>query len=203
MTSYLIILCAYLLGSIPVGVLLAKLKGADPRNVGSGNIGATNVMRAAGRATGALTLVGDVLKGLIPVVFTFALAEPRIIVVAAGLATFLGHLFPVFLWFRGGKGVATALGVYLGLDLFAVLIAIIVFVLVLLKWRYVSLGSLAGVAVMPFLLYLLNAPDVYIYLALIMGALIFLKHRGNLVRLIAGTENTIGRSKDSDELQEQ
>ena len=198
MSSYILIVFAYLLGSVPVGVLLARMKGADPRKVGSGNIGATNVMRAAGKMTGALTLVGDILKGLLPVVVAFIMGEPVIVVAAAGLAAFLGHLFPLFLGFKGGKGVATALGVYLRLDPFAVFITVIVFVLVLLKWRFVSLGSLVGVAAMPLLLYLLNAPDYYVYLALIIGALIFIKHKDNIRRLLAGTENKIGRSKDSD-----
>ena len=198
MSSYILIVFAYLLGSVPVGVLLARIKGADPRKVGSGNIGATNVMRAAGKVTGALTLAGDILKGLLPVAVAFIMEEPVIVVAAAGLAAFLGHLFPLFLGFKGGKGVATALGVYLRLDPFAVFITVIVFVLVLLKWRFVSLGSLVGVAAMPLLLYLLNAPDYYVYLALIIGALIFIKHKDNIRRLLAGTENKIGRSKDSD-----
>jgi glycerol-3-phosphate acyltransferase PlsY len=197
MSSYIIIVFAYLLGSVPVGVLLARMKGADPRKVGSGNIGATNVMRAAGKTTGTLTLVGDILKGLLPVVLAFVVGEPAIVVAAVGLAAFLGHLFPLFLKFKGGKGVATALGVYLALDPFAVVITIIVFVLALLKWRFVSLGSLMGVAAMPFLLYLRNAPDYYIYLALIIGALIFIKHKDNIRRLLAGTENKMGRSKNS------
>jgi glycerol-3-phosphate acyltransferase PlsY len=198
MSSYILIVFAYLLGSVPVGVLLARMKGADPRKVGSGNIGATNVMRAAGKVTGALTLVGDILKGLLPVAVAFIVGEPVIVVAAAGLAAFLGHLFPLFLGFKGGKGVATALGVYLRLDPFAVFITVIVFALVLLKWRFVSLGSLVGVAAMPLLLYLLNAPDYYVYLALIIGALIFIKHKDNIRRLFAGTENKIGRSKNSD-----
>ena len=198
MSSYILIVFAYLLGSVPVGVLLARIKGTDPRKVGSGNIGATNVMRAAGKVTGALTLAGDILKGLLPVAVAFIMEEPVIVVAAAGLAAFLGHLFPLFLGFKGGKGVATALGVYLRLDPFAVFITVIVFVLVLLKWRFVSLGSLVGVAAMPLLLYLLNAPDYYVYLALIIGALIFIKHRDNIRRLLAGTENKIGRSKNSD-----
>ena len=197
MSSYILIVFAYLLGSVPVGVLLARIKGTDPRKVGSGNIGATNVMRAAGKVTGALTLAGDILKGLLPVAVAFIMEEPVIVVAAAGLAAFLGHLFPLFLKFKGGKGVATALGVYLALDPFAVVITVIVFVLVLLKWRFVSLGSLVGVAAMPLLLYLLNAPDYYIYLALVIGALIFIKHKDNIRRLLAGTENKIGRSKDS------
>ncbi len=194
MHSYFLIAFAYLLGSVPVGLLLSKIKGADPRAVGSGNIGATNVMRAAGKITGALTLIGDVLKGLIPVMIAFMLGETKIIVTAAGLAAFLGHLFPVFLRFKGGKGVATALGVYLGLDPFAVLIAIIIFVLTIIKWGFVSLGSLVGVAAMPLLLYFLSAPVQYIYLVLIIGALIFIKHKDNIRRLVAGTENKIGKS---------
>ena len=194
MHSYFLIVFAYLLGSVPVGLLLSKIKGADPRAVGSGNIGATNVMRAAGKITGALTLIGDVLKGLIPVMIAFMLGEAKIIVTAAGLAAFLGHLFPVFLRFKGGKGVATALGVYLGLDPFAVLIAIIIFVLTISKWGFVSLGSLVGVAAMPLLLYFLSAPVQYIYLVLIIGALIFIKHKDNIRRLVAGTENKIGKS---------
>lgn len=193
MSPYALIVFAYLLGSIPVGVILARTKGTDPRNIGSGNIGATNVMRAAGKATGILTLAGDILKGFLPIVIAFVFNESRAVIGAVGLATFLGHLFPVFLRFKGGKGVATALGVYLALNPIAVLIDVIVFVLILLKWRYVSLGSLVGVAVMPLLLYLLHAPYHYIYLALILGALIFIKHRDNIKRLIAGTENKIGR----------
>jgi len=196
MTSYILILFAYLLGSVPVGVILARIKGTDPRKVGSGNIGATNVMRAAGKATGILTLVGDTLKGFLPIVIASVFNEPRIVIGVVGLAAFLGHLFPVFLKFKGGKGVATALGVYLALDPFAVLIDVIVFVLVLLKWRFVSLGSLVGVAFMPLLLYLLHAPDHYMYLALIIGVFIFIKHKDNIRWLFAGTENKIGRSKD-------
>lgn len=197
MSSFLLILFAYLLGSVPVGVILARIKGADPRTVGSGNIGATNVMRAAGKTTGILTLAGDILKGFLPVVITIALDEPRLVVTAVGLAAFLGHLFPIFLKFRGGKGVATALGVYLRLAPFAVLIAAIFFVLALLKWRYVSLGSLVGVAAIPLALYLFNAQDYDIYLALIIGTLVFIKHRDNIRRLVSGTENKLGKPKSS------
>ncbi len=174
------------------------MKGTDPRKVGSGNIGATNVMRAAGKTTGALTLIGDALKGFLPVAVALLLGEPKSIVAAVGLSAFLGHLFPVFLKFRGGKGVATALGVYLGLDPLAVLIAVIIFVLIALKWRFVSLGSLVGAAIMPPLLYFLNAPGQYIYLVLIMGALIFIKHRDNIRRLISGTESKITRKNTNE-----
>ncbi len=197
MPSSFYLVLAYLMGSIPVGVLLARAKGgSDPRKVGSGNIGATNVMRAAGTVTGILTLLGDMLKGLIPVLVTLCAGQPRWIVAAAGLATFLGHLFPVFLKFRGGKGVATALGIFLSLDRFAIFIDIVLFIAVCLKWRYVSLASLVGVAAMPLLLHLLNAPAEYVCLSVVIGALIFLRHKDNIRRLIAGTENKMTRSAD-------
>jgi glycerol-3-phosphate acyltransferase PlsY len=151
-------------------------------------------MRAAGKTTGILTLIGDVLKGFLPVVIAFALDEPVLVVAAVGMTAFLGHLFPIFLKFKGGKGVATALGVYLCLDPFVVLIAAIFFVLALLKWRYVSLGSLVGVAVIPLAFYLLNAQNYYLYLALIIGILIFIKHKDNIRRLFAGTESKLGES---------
>ena len=152
------IVLAYLLGSLPLGVLLSRLKGQDPRKVGSGNIGATNVMRAAGKTLGAVTLIGDALKGFLPVSLAIWFGLPGPVVAASGLAAFVGHLFPIYLGFKGGKGIATALGIFLALNPFAVLIAIAVFALVLDKWRYVSLGSLVGTVLMPFLLLALGRP---------------------------------------------
>jgi glycerol-3-phosphate acyltransferase PlsY len=184
-------LAAYLIGSIPVGIILARMKGADPRKVGSGNIGATNVMRAAGKKLGILTLVGDILKGLIPTLTAICYEQPYPLIAAVGLATFLGHLFPLYLKFKGGKGVATALGVYLVLSPLAILINVIVFVLVLLKWRYVSLGSLIGTGLVPVALIVLKAPTEYVHLSLVIGILIFVKHKDNIKRLMKGTENKI------------
>jgi len=195
--SYLLVILAYLIGSIPVGVILSRAKGTDPRNVGSGNIGATNVMRAAGKVTGILTLAGDVLKGLIPVVVCKQTGQPDMIVAAAGLAVFVGHLFPIFLKFKGGKGVATALGVCLGLVPYAVAIDIVVFIVVLLKWPYVSLGSLVAAAAMPLLFSVLHADELYVYMVIIMAILIFVRHRENIRRLLAGTESTIRGSRKS------
>jgi glycerol-3-phosphate acyltransferase PlsY len=188
------ILIAYLVGSIPVGIILAKLKGTDPRKVGSGNIGATNVMRAAGKKIGILTLIGDILKGLIPTLAATYFGQPYLLIAAVGLATFLGHLFPIYLKFTGGKGVATALGVYLALSPLTILINIIIFVLVLLKWRYVSLGSLIGTGLVPVALAVLKAPAEYVCLSVVIGILIFVKHKDNIKRLMAGTENRMGRS---------
>ena len=192
MTAYIpYILIAYLIGSIPVGIILAKMKGADPRKVGSGNIGATNVMRAAGKKIGILTLVGDILKGLIPTLAAIYYRQPYLLIAAIGLATFLGHLFPLYLKFKGGKGVATAVGVYLALSPLAILINVVIFILVLFKWRYVSLGSLIGTGIVPFTMIALKAPAEYVYLSFVVGVLIFVKHKDNIKRLLKGAEHKI------------
>jgi glycerol-3-phosphate acyltransferase PlsY len=183
------IIVSYLVGSIPVGIILAKMRGTDPRKVGSGNIGATNVMRAAGKTIGIMTLAGDILKGFIPTAIMLHYGQPAIIVASTGLATFIGHLFPVFLKFKGGKGVATAVGVYLAVSPLAILINVVIFVFVLLKWRYVSLGSLVGTALMPAAFLILNQPREYIFLSIIVGIFIFLKHKDNIKRLLDGKEN--------------
>ena len=186
---FLWILASYLVGSIPVGIILAKMRGADPRKVGSGNIGATNVMRAAGKTIGIMTLLGDILKGFIPTITAMYFGQTPAVVAMTGFAAFVGHLFPVFLRFRGGKGVATGVGVYLAVSPFAILINIVIFVLVLFKWRYVSLGSLVGSALMPVALFVLGKPCDYVYLSIIVGMFVFLKHKENIRRLIDGNEN--------------
>ncbi|MEI6153016.1 MAG: glycerol-3-phosphate 1-O-acyltransferase PlsY [Deltaproteobacteria bacterium] len=185
------IVIAYLIGSIPVGIILAKTRGADPRKAGSGNIGATNVMRTAGKTLGILTLAGDILKGLIPTTLALYSKQPAFVVAAIGFATFAGHLFPLFLKFRGGKGVATAAGVYLAISPLAILINVVIFILVLLKWRFVSLGSLVGTGLMPLALLALNKPNEYVYLSWIVGILIFIKHKDNIRRLLDGKENKV------------
>ncbi|MBA4419047.1 MAG: acyl-phosphate glycerol 3-phosphate acyltransferase [Syntrophus sp. (in: bacteria)] len=195
MNQYLLIFCAYLIGSIPIGVILAKIKGKDPRKVGSGNIGATNVMRAAGKTLGIITLLGDILKGVIPTLLAVHAGLPVILIGVVGFATFIGHLYPVFLKFKGGKGVATALGVYLVLSPLAILASILLFILVLLKWRFVSAGSIAGTALVPLTLYMLKAPGEYVCLSLVVGILILVKHKDNIKRLMAGTESRMGAAK--------
>ena len=185
----------YLSGSIPTGVILAKLFGTkDIRQGGSGNIGATNVYRVLGKGLGALTLVGDVLKGVIPVILACTLAGDEIWIAVVAFVTFLGHLFPVFLMFRGGKGVATALGIFLVIAPLMVPLAIISFVLVAMKWRYVSLGSLTASALMPIFLCVAGYPIVYVNLSLAMGCLIFYRHRGNIKRLREGSEKEISKA---------
>ncbi len=191
------VILSYLLGSIPVGLLLSKVKGRDPRRVGSGNIGATNVMRTAGKTLGIVTLFCDMLKGFIPTWLAIYCGLPTGVVAAAGLAAFAGHLFPLYLKFKGGKGVATALGVFLAMKPLAVLIVFVVFLASLFIWGYVSLGSLAGTALIPIVLLALNVPPGFVLICAIMAVFIFVKHKDNKKRLLAGKEHRILRKTKS------
>ncbi len=191
MTRYLLPLAAYLLGSVPFGILFARLfGGADPRTMGSGNIGATNVRRAAGKAAGALTLAADILKGAAPAYVATALGLPPVYVAAAGFAAFLGHLYPLFLGFRGGKGVATACGVMFVISPLATVLALLVFIAAVAAKRYVSLGSMLAAASMPLFLYLSGRED-FVGLGVLIALFIILKHRANIRRLLAGEENRL------------
>jgi len=191
----LAVLGGYLLGSIPFGLVLAKmLGGKDVRQYGSGNIGATNVSRVAGPIAGFVTLILDVSKGAAAVGIAAALTgHSATAMMLAGISGLIGHCFPIWLKFRGGKGVATALGIFLALSASAAFAALMVFVLTFAFWQYVSLASLAAAAAMPLLLYFLWAPGHAPPLAVNLGtlfaaALIFFKHRGNLQRLARGSE---------------
>ncbi|WP_456432368.1 glycerol-3-phosphate 1-O-acyltransferase PlsY [Thermosulfuriphilus sp.] len=187
------ILLAYLLGAIPFGLIIGLLKGRDIRRMGSGNIGATNVARCVGKPWGLLTLILDIAKAALPVYLAGKLAptEIRFVLPAAvGLAAFLGHLYPVYLGFRGGKGVATAVGVYIFLCPLALLVNIALFVAVVAKSGYVSLGSLITSLLMPALVWLLCQNLPVTILALIMAALIWWRHRENISRLLRGEEKS-------------
>ena len=206
MTLLAIPIAAYLLGSIPFGLLLTQALGrGDVRNVGSGNIGATNVARAAGLLAGVFTLVLDVAKGAGAVLLAERLSNHSATwMMIAALAVLLGHCFPVWLKFKGGKGVATAAGIFLVLSPLACLAAVILFVLVVIFWRYVSLGSVSAAAAMPLLIYFLWAPRHAPPLAVTIGVLavallIIYKHRGNLQRLIVGGEPKFSFSKNKGE----
>lgn len=180
---------AYLLGSIPTGLLLGKLWGIDVRREGSGNIGATNLYRTVGRAVGVLTLAGDCLKGALPVLLVRHYAFPVEYAAWVGLAAFCGHVFSVFLLFRGGKGVATALGVFLVLSPLAVAYALALFIGLTLVWRYVSLGSIAAAALMPLAVLLLGGDRNLFLVTLAITVVVIAKHHDNIRRLLAGTEN--------------
>ncbi len=186
---------SYLCGSIPTGVLLSARRGVDPRDIGSGNIGATNVARTVGAPLGVLTLIGDALKGMLPVVIATRLGFDAPVVASAGLAAFAGHLFPCFLRFRGGKGVATALGVLLGLAPTAMAIIVPLFVMIVVGTRYVSLASLMMAIVTAPLVFALDYPRSTIATATIMGLLIVIRHRDNIQRIRFGTESRVGTKR--------
>lgn len=198
MNPYWIAGVAYLLGSIPFGVLIVKMRGGpDIRDTGSGNIGAANVMRNAGAAAGALTLVLDAGKGYLAVWMAQRATHGSVrwMTVAAAAAV-VGHIFPVWLGFRGGKGVATGLGAFLPICREAVLFALVLWVLVVGFWRYSSLGSIVATAALPVFVYFLYAPghapptDVTICTVAI-SLLVLWKHRENMRRLIAGKESRL------------
>ena len=188
---------AYLIGSIPTGIVVAKILGApDPRTIGSGNIGATNVGRAAGKAAGIITLIGDVLKGFLITLFAFYIfGNSPVEVSLTAFSVFSGHIFPVFLKFKGGKGVATTLGVFLAIGPLQALLALALFVIIVAIFRYVSAGSIIAVASVPVLFYLFTAHNSYIPLAVIIAVFIIFKHSDNIKRLGQGTENKIGMKK--------
>jgi glycerol-3-phosphate acyltransferase PlsY len=194
--TFLLLIFAYLLGSVPTGVILAKtFSEVDPRTQGSRNIGATNVFRTAGKKLGALTLLGDILKGLVPVAIARSTLDSQFWIGAVALTAFLGHLYPIFLRFKGGKGIATGLGVFLALAPPSAIVALLIFAAVVYRWRYISLGSLAATAAFPVALALLSPQRVYIPFALAIGSLIFYRHRENIERLRAGKESKLGEKK--------
>jgi glycerol-3-phosphate acyltransferase PlsY len=205
-TPILLFLVSYLLGSIPFGLILAKLfGGADVRKAGSGNIGATNVARVAGPLPGVLTLAFDAAKGWLAVWLAGRVmhGEARVMVIA-GFFALLGHCFPVWLRFRGGKGVATAAGIFGALCPEAMVAALILFALVVWFWRYVSLGSLAAAAAIPLLVDLLWAPhfappDVVTVGSLAIAALVIFQHRANIGRLARGEEPKFSFRRKQDE----
>lgn len=191
--TYLALILAYLLGSIPFGVILSKAMGAgDLRNIGSGNIGATNALRTGNKKLAALTLLGDMLKGTAAVLAAYALAPE--IAAFAGLVAVLGHIFPIWLKFKGGKGVATALGVLLGLAPLAFLAAIATW-LGMFKWKKISsLAALVAFALAPFYCWLASDAKTALF-TLFISILIFITHRENIGRLTRGEESTFKNKK--------
>jgi acyl phosphate:glycerol-3-phosphate acyltransferase len=215
-TRYLIAAAAaYLLGSIPFGYVLVRIfRGEDIRLTGSGNIGATNVARSGAKGLGIATLLLDALKGALAVFLALVIAHSGNIcysktadvndycaaalrlMAAAALLAVLGHVFPIWLRFKGGKGVATALGVFCVLFPKAVLVSLAIFILVVAVTRYVSLGSILGAIAFPVAAYFIQHPDeVSLVLASAVALIVIAKHHQNIVRLLAGTENRFGGAK--------
>ena len=188
---------AYLCGSIPTGVLLTRRLGIDIRSTGSGNVGATNVARSAGKKVGLLTLLGDALKGLIPVVVVRMLGLGEVTLACAAVAALLGHIFSPFLQFSGGKGVATGLGIFLGMAPLAVLIALVTFIVTFAASRIVSLASIVATALLPPLLIWLAYPAMYIWAGMVIAGLVIIRHKENIIRLLRGEESKFSFAKSS------
>jgi acyl phosphate:glycerol-3-phosphate acyltransferase len=188
MVVVILIVISYLLGSIPSGFIIGALSGVDVRNTGSGNIGATNVARVLGKGLGLLTLLADIAKGFVPVFVAQRLGMSNLAVALIGVVAFLGHLYPIFLNFQGGKGVATAFGALLAIAPAAPLILAVFFGAAVLVSRIVSLGSITAALATPVVLWALGYAPVFVAMGVFLGAMVIFRHRGNIKRLRAGTE---------------
>lgn len=194
MEALLFAIAGYLIGSISSAVVVSRLMGLpDPRAAGSGNPGATNVLRLGNKKAAALTLAGDLLKGVAPVLIAKALSDNTLSMAFAAGGAFLGHLFPVFFGFKGGKGVATALGVFLAIDALLGASLAATWLAVAVIFRYSSLAALISAASAPLWAWLITAEPTIVCLALALGLILIGRHQGNIRRLLSGTESRIGK----------
>jgi len=194
MPDWSVILAGYMLGSVPFAFLLARRGGVDIRVTGSGNVGATNVLRATGASRGVAVLLLDVAKGSAAICVADLAGVGLAARAATGVAAIVGHVYPVWLRFHGGKGVAVACGVFSLLLPAATAVAAVVFSAVVWATRYVSLGSVAATVIVPPTAYLTGAPAALVLTASSVAVLIVFRHRSNLARIRAGTERRLGRS---------
>jgi acyl phosphate:glycerol-3-phosphate acyltransferase len=194
MFLYLILVgLAYLFGSISLALVLCRIAGyPDPRWQGSGNPGATNILRLYGKKAAAITLAGDLLKGLLPVLIGRALHAPDMILAGMGVAAFLGHLYPIFFQFKGGKGVATFIGILYGLAWQAGVAFMLVWIVIAATFRYSSLSALVATALSPVLVFISVPSYAYLAATLLMAGFIFWRHQANIRKLLTGTERKIG-----------
>jgi glycerol-3-phosphate acyltransferase PlsY len=188
MIEAFVIVGAYLVGSIPTGVIVGRMRGFDPRTVGSGNIGTSNVARAGGWSAAAITFAGDVLKGAIPVVVARAMDFPHPTVAWVGFAAFVGSICSVFLGFHGGKGVAAGLGVWLGIAPLVILFALAAFGVMFAFSRTMSIASMSAAIVLPAVVAVLGLPRQFLLLAIVMTALVIFRFRENIQRIARGEE---------------
>ena len=196
MNALIFLPLGYLLGSLPFAVITSKAFGlADPRTIGSGNPGATNVLRSGNKAAALLTLIGDAAKGWVAVWLAGWLGADAVGIAVAGIAAFLGHVFPLFLKFKGGKGVATAVGVLAGFNGTLALICAGVWLLVAVVTRYSSLAALVAAISMPVAAYALGLGNIVLIAVSAMSIVLVLRHRDNIKRLLAGTEGKLGKNK--------
>ena len=193
MKLFFLILCAFLLGSIPFGVVVAKIYGVNLKKVGSGNIGATNVLRAMGKGPALLTLVGDVLKGSLAVVIGRFFFHGPSLEGIIGLSAIVGHNFSLFLRFKGGKGVATSIGVLLIYSPKAGVLTVILWLMVILITRYSSLAAIVSFGVLPLGIYILDYSQGKLIISILIAFLLIFRHTDNIKRLLEGTELKIGK----------
>ena len=192
---YALPLLAYLLGSVSTAVVIARAMGiSDPREVGSKNPGATNILRYGGKLPALLTLVGDTLKGVLAVLIARACTDDALILALTGLAVFMGHLYPVFFGFRGGKGVATALGAWFALSPWVALALVGTWIVLAAAFRYSSLSAVIAALAAPFYIAWWMQDAAYVYGGIVMSAWLILRHRSNIRNLLAGRESKIGKS---------
>ncbi len=196
MTTFLCALAGYLAGSIPFALLVSRAMGLpDPRSYGSGNIGATNVLRSGSRVAALLTLTGDAAKGWAAVLAARALGQPEEMLAVVGLAAFLGHVFPVWLGFRGGKGVATAAGVLIAFDWRVGVAAVAVWLVVVVASRYSSLGAIAAALCAPAATWYFLGAGPVLPAVIAMAAVLVARHRANIRKLFRGEESRIGQER--------
>jgi len=192
--DYILIFFAYLLGSLSTAIIVCRLLGLpDPRTKGSQNPGATNVLRFGGKRAAAVTLLGDLLKGLVPVLIARAFTVEPLVLAMVAMAAFLGHLYPLYFGFRGGKGVATAMGVLLGLSWPVALAAALTWLLMARLVRISSLSALTASVLVPLYAWFLDGRVAFVVMMALMSLLLIWRHRENIRRLLAGEEGRIGR----------
>lgn len=194
--DFILVILSYFIGNISFAYLLVKLKTKkDIRDYGSGNAGTTNVLRVLGKKYAVLVLLGDVLKGVVPILLASRFASSEVTVALCGLAVIAGHNWPAAMGFRGGKGIATSIGVFMSYDPMVGVICITVGILLIALTRYVSLGSISGMALLPFVTVAMRGVGLTLYFALVISIFSIYRHRANIKRLLQGNENKLGQKK--------
>lgn len=199
-TDSLLILGAYLLGSISSAIIVCRIMGLpDPRSQGSNNPGATNVLRIGGKKAAAITLLGDSLKGLLPMVAAHLLGASALVLALTGMAAFLGHLYPLFFRFKGGKGVATALGVQFGLHWGIGLAVALIWLFIAKVVNISSLSALVSMALAPLIVWVIWPETELVVMQIVMSSILFWRHRSNIQNLLQGAEGTIANQDNSED----
>lgn len=193
--SLILLLASYLVGSLSAAIIVCKLMGLeDPRKDGSGNPGATNVKRLYGNKAAAITLAGDMLKGVIPVLIAMQMEQSAAVIMAVGFAAFIGHLYPVFFGFKGGKGVATMMGVLLAVNFWTGLAVVATWLFVAKVLKISSLSALVAAVLAPVYFYFITAEMAYVQISVVMSVMLIWRHRSNIERLIKGEEDAIKKN---------